>query len=64
MKTNSWREVDTTGEEQMFSPTFAASTTIVHATTGVDFKCCVYVIGGWDDKYEMHKKVMEIEVED
>ena len=48
----------------MFNPTQDASTTIVPSTSGKDFKCRVYVIGGWDDKYVMHKKVMEIEVED
>ncbi len=47
----------------MFNPTSRASTAIV-PTSVANFKCTVYMIGGKDDNYEEHTKIMKIELFD
>jgi hypothetical protein len=64
LRTMSWKELNTSNEQQLFAPTIWASTTIVPSFRRTNPKChSVYVIGGSDGGNQYHKKIMKIELE-
>ena len=60
LKTNDWEELDL--DTHLIEPTYDATTTMV-ATSGTNFSCNVYVIGGKTDS-DHHTKIMKFELED
>jgi len=60
LKTNNWKELDL--DTHIIEPTSDATTTMV-ATSGTNFSCNVYVIGGKTDS-DYHTKIMKFEMKD
>ena len=61
LKTNNWKELDL--GTHLIEPTSYATTTMV-ATSGTNFSCDVYVIGGQKSYSDYHTKIMKFELTD
>ena len=61
LKTNNWKELDL--DTHIIEPTSYATTTMV-ATSGTNFSCNVYVIGGRKSYRDYHTKIMKFELKD
>ena len=61
LQTNNWKELDL--DTPIIEPTYDATTTMV-ATSGTNFSCNVYVIGGLKSESDFHTKIMKFELED
>ena len=61
LQTNNWKELDL--DTHIIEPTSDATTTMV-ATSGTNFSCNVYVIGGRKSYRDYHTKIMKFELED
>ena len=61
LKTNNWKELDL--DTPIIEPTYYATTTMV-ATSGTNFSCNVYVIGGQNADIDYHTKIMKFELKD
>ena len=60
LQTNNWKELDL--DTPIIEPTYFATTTMV-ATSGTNFSCNVYLIGGETDS-DYHTKIMKFELKD
>ena len=61
LQTNNWKELDL--DTHIIEPTSYATTTMV-ATSGTNFSCNVYVIGGKKSYRDYHMKIMKFELKD
>ena len=61
LQTNNWKELDL--DTHLIEPTYDATTTMV-ATSGTNFSCNVYFIGGMKSDYSYHTKIMKFELKD
>ena len=61
LQTNNWKELDL--DTPIIEPTYDATTTMV-ATSGTNFSCNVYVIGGKKSHFHYHTKIMKFELKD